>query len=55
MVSAGENDVCKDATEEEGDCLLLSFDRNLRRMRWGIMWGSEGHETASFDRVKVFW
>lgn len=33
MVPAGENEVWREATEDEGDCLLRNFDRNFRRMR----------------------
>lgn len=31
IVSAGENEVCKVANEDAGDCLLRSFDRSVRR------------------------
>ena len=32
-VSNGEKDVCKEESDEAGDCRFLSFDRNLRRSR----------------------
>ena len=38
-MSAGDNDVSKDDREDDGDCLLLTLDRSLRRMRCGIMVG----------------
>jgi len=40
---------------DEGDCLLLIFDRNFLRMRCGIMVGMEGgHEKGNLTLEKSF-
>lgn len=49
MVSAGDRDVSRVANEVDGDCLLRILERNLRRIRYGIMTGKDGsHERGMY-------
>ena len=49
-------EVSIEANEDDGDCLLRTFERSLRRMRWGIKDGIEfGQENGSlfFNEVSL--
>lgn len=47
--SYGDNDVLRPVSDDAGDFLERSFERNLRRYLWGIGFGiDEGHEKGSF-------
>lgn len=55
MVSAGFNEVLREAIEEVGDCRDRIFDlvdRKRRRNRCGTMTGIEGQESGSLATEK---
>lgn len=55
-MSAGENDVWREVSDEDGDCLLRTLDRSFRRIRRGISDGIDGrHENGNFALEYVSW
>jgi hypothetical protein len=57
-VSAGFNEVLREAIEEVGVCMDRIFDRverKRRRMRCGTMTGMEGHDSGNLETEKKRW
>lgn len=56
IVSAGEKEVYRELTEDDGTTLLRNFDlveRNLRRRRWGRNVGIEGQDIGILEELNA--